>query len=132
MALDRRYKKLEKSLNRKIYKILDFLKQERVRVEVYLVGSLMMRRLNRQYGGQNEITNILSFGIPRGFAQPSGGTRSLGEIYLCPSYIKRQEEDIADLLIHGLLHLIGFNHAAKNDRIIMEKMERKILTWLKR
>ncbi len=131
LALDKRYKKFEKDLTAEVYKILGFLQQEGVKVEVYLIGSLLMRHLNRQYHGRDKPTNILSFSAPRGFIQPPDEPRSLGEIYLCPSYVQRQGEAVINLLIHGLLHLIGFKHATKSDRITMRKMESQITDFIR-
>jgi ssRNA-specific RNase YbeY (16S rRNA maturation enzyme) len=55
----------------------------------------------------------------------------LGEVYLCPSYIKVNGESLEYLAIHGLLHLMGFNHEKNRDRIRMKSTEQKIQKWLK-
>lgn len=128
MALDKRYKKLKKDLTSKTERILLFLKQNGVGLEVYLVGSARIRRLNRQYRGKDAVTNVLAYGAPKDF--PRIGPRFLGEVYLCPPYIKKHGEDIQSLLAHGILHLIGFDHISAGDRVTMEKTEDKLLTWL--
>ncbi len=145
VSLDKRYKKSEKELREKAEKALLFLKQNRfgastelsrmsglttggVAVEVYLVGSSKMKELNKQYRGIDKATNVLAFVSPRDF--PKIKPRFLGEVYLCPAYIRTEGEDIQLLLTHGILHLAGFNHESVNDRITMERIEKKLSAWL--
>lgn len=129
VALDKRYKKLEKDITSKARKILLFLKQDRMGLEIYLVGSVRIRKLNRQYRGEDAVTNVLAYEAPKNFPQIS--PRFLGEIYLCPPYIKKRREDIQSLLAHGILHLIGFNHASRSGRMIMEKVEEAIAAFIR-
>lgn len=128
VALDKRYKKLEKDLTSKAGKILLFLKQDGIGLEIYLVSSARIRTLNRQYRGKDAVTNVLAYEAPKEF--PRIKPRFLGEIYLCPSYIGKHGEDIQSLLAHGILHLIGFNHASRSDKIVMEETEKKLSVWL--
>lgn len=128
-ALDKRYKKLEKDLAAKTQKVLLFLRQSGVGVEVYLTGSPKMRQLNRQYRGRDEATGVLSFGAPEDF--PKTSPNFLGEVYLCPSYIGRHHKDIQALLAHGILHLLGFNHARLSDRITMGKVEEAVAAFIR-
>lgn len=130
VALDKRYKKLEKDLTIRTKKILLFLKQDRVTIEVYLVGSARIRKLNRQYRGKDAMTNVLAYEAPKDF--PRISPRSLGEVYLCPPYIRKRGEDIVSLLTHGILHLVGFAHVSVDDRVTMEKTEKKLSAWLSR
>lgn len=131
VALDKRYKKLEKGLIKTTEKALDFLRQSGVKVEIYLVGTSRIKTLNRQYRGRDEATNVLAYESP-GFPGPQSPLRLLGEIYLCPPYIKGKREDIGFLLIHGLLHLLGFNHQKESDRMTMVRMEKQLIQWLNR
>jgi len=98
--------------------------------EIFLVSSQEMRSLKRKYLGQDKDTNVLAFPYPKDFPQPQT-EKQLGEIYLSPSYIKRHKESIEFMLIHGLLHLLGFNHELKGDRIQMEKLEKELVRELK-
>jgi rRNA maturation RNase YbeY len=130
LALDKRYKKLEKDLTDKARKVLLFLKQRGVSLEIYLVSGAAIGKLNRQHRGEDEPTNVLAYEPPKNF--PVAGSRPLGEIYLSPSHIKKRGEDIVSLLTHGILHLTGFNHTKVSDRMTMEKMEEAIFRWLNR
>ncbi|MBT9151307.1 MAG: Endoribonuclease YbeY [candidate division WS2 bacterium] len=112
--------------------VLDSLGYKRSFIEVNLVTKGVMRSLNYKFKGKDSATNVLSFGVPRGFPDPNKNLlRSLGEVYLDPSYIKSRGENIDYLLIHGLLHLLGFGHERYDDRMKMMKLERKILKWQK-
>ncbi|MEX2033384.1 MAG: rRNA maturation RNase YbeY [Candidatus Colwellbacteria bacterium] len=130
LALDRRYENLEKDLASWTKKILLFLKQNEVILEIYLVGSARIRKLNRQHRGKDITTNVLAYKAPNDF--PRINPRLLGEVYLCPPYIKKRGEDIVSLLAHGILHLVGFDHVNVGDRITMEKTEERLLAWLNR
>ena len=98
--------------------------------EIFIVGSEQMRELKRKYLGQDKDTNVLAFPFPPDFPQVEA-EKQLGEIYLSPGYIKRHKESIEFMLIHGLLHLLGYNHEEESDRIQMEKLEDKLLKELK-
>ena len=67
---------------------------------------------------------------PKGFVLPSKTYKDLGEMYIAPDYIKTKKEDINFLLIHGYLHLLGFNHNKKSDTITMQSKEQKLLREL--
>ncbi len=97
--------------------------------EIFFVSSREMRSLKRKYLGKDEDTNVLAFPYPAIFPQVQR-EKQLGEIYLSPSYIKRHKESIEYMLIHGLLHLLGFNHEVKNDRMQMEKLESRLMDSL--
>ncbi len=84
-------------------------------VEVRWVGGAEMRRINRRFRGKDRMTDILSFGVPPEFARASG---ALGELVICGPVLTRQAKEHAHserhemrvLVIHGLLHLLGFDH----------------------
>jgi probable rRNA maturation factor len=101
----------------------------RVFLEVYLVNGPQIRRLNRIFRGKDKATNVLAFPSD-GFPGPDTQLHFLGEIYLCPNYIRRHGEDTRRLAIHGFLHLLGYTHKKRSDRIKMEDLEDKILVWV--
>ena len=110
-------------------KVLDFLGYKNTVVEVNLVKSSVMRNLNRKFRGKDSTTNVLSFGTPSIFPSHKGFPRLLGEVYLDPTYVSEHNEDIEYLLVHGLLHLLGFDHTRFDDRIRMNRLEDKIIKW---
>jgi probable rRNA maturation factor len=94
-------------------------------VDVFLVDSQTMRKLNRKYRKKDKSTNVLSFPAPLHFP-----IETLGEVYLDPKYIEKHKEDLVFMLVHGVLHILGYDHEKKNDRIKMEKKEVRLLSLL--
>ena len=100
-----------------------------------LVDSPEGRVLNRQYRGKDYATNVLSFPaeLPRGVKLPL-----LGDLVICAPVVAREaaEQDkslrdhYAHLTIHGVLHLLGYEHANDADAERMEALERRILAGL--
>jgi len=90
---------------------------------VVLCSDYMIRKLNRQYRGKDKATDVLSFCF--------GDDDLLGEVYISPRRAEVQarrygvsyEGELKRLLIHGLLHLMGYDHIKRADRIIMEDKE---------
>jgi probable rRNA maturation factor len=104
----------------------------RVEVGIALFGEAEARRLNRDYRGKDYATNVLSFPYA-----PFRGERSamLGDVVLCPAVIAREaraqgkqvRDHFAHLTVHGVLHLVGFDHEDDRDAKRMEAVERRVL-----
>ncbi len=106
-------------------------------ISVRIVDEEEGRALNKQYREQDKATNVLSFpavgvgesGLPPELSQ------SLGDIVICGPVVEReaaeQGKEVAShwahLLVHGTLHLLGYDHEADVDANVMEKLEAKIL-----
>ena len=96
---------------------------------VVLCSDRAIRRLNRDYRRKDRPTDVLSFTF--------GDPDLLGEIYISLQRAKAQarmygltyDEELKRLLIHGLLHLMGYDHIKKADRLIMEERERLYGGW---
>lgn len=104
--------------------------------QVHLVGSSKMSRLNGMYRGKNKPTDVLSFPAPV-FFQKQG---ILGELVICTPVLRRQakeqkhslEAELIVLLVHGLLHLLGFDHEESMPQArAMKRVEGKLMEKIK-
>ena len=90
----------------------------RASVTVTFVGAARMRRLNARWKGADRATDVLAFTL----SLPDGGV--LGDIYICRPVARREAkarripvaEELARLVIHGTLHVIGYDHPEGPDR----------------
>ena len=97
---------------------------------VLLSDDAALRALNAQWRGQDKPTNVLSFPAPEGFG--------LGDIALAFETAEREAREqgktlaahVAHLLVHGFLHLLGYDHETEADAEAMEARERDILAAL--
>ena len=102
-------------------------------IGVRIVGSGESRKLNRRYRGRDKPTNVLSFPAP---AVTSAHT--LGDLVICPEVLraearmqgKKLRAHWAHLVVHGSLHLIGYDHEVPADAPRMERREVRVLRKL--
>ena len=113
------YKPILAKRGRKLAEILKLKKP----IDVFLIDSETMRKLNRKYRKKNKATNVLSFASPLNFP-----TDTLGEIYLDPKYIEKKKEDLVFMLVHGVLHILGYDHVRTRDRMVMERKEAALIS----
>lgn len=115
---------------------LALLRKKNAAISVFLIRDASMRRLNRVFRGKDRPTTVLSFEAGEGFPHPEafGGNRFrgvyLGEVYLAPRHITRKRETVSRMAVHGCLHLLGYTHKKNDDRMEMEKCERRALRCL--
>jgi probable rRNA maturation factor len=76
------------------------------------VGADEMRALKREHLGIDETTDVLSFPIDGRDELPAGVPRALGDVVLCPQVVG---EAWRAPLVHGLLHLLGYDHGAEME-----------------
>jgi len=130
-SLDKRLKRYAKPLRETAEGFFKFYGPvDAGRVDIFLVNASQARKLNRGYRSKDKVTDVIAVEAPP-FPGPRG-ERSLGEVYLNPSSLKEKPYDIRYALIHGLLHLLGFTHQKKSDKMEMEKVEQEALIWLER
>ena len=104
-------------------------------VSIGLVSKNTIQDLNKTYRKKDKPTNVLAFASYPGLKE---STNSLGDIAICPEVLKHEateqfkEENshLAHLFIHGILHLIGFDHEKIAEAKEMEKIEIRILKRL--
>jgi probable rRNA maturation factor len=100
-----------------------------------LAPAAEMAALNQQYRGKAYATNVLSF--PLEFPLESG-IPYIGDIVICPEVVAREaaeqgkplEAHYAHLTVHGVLHLLGYDHETEEEAVEMETLETHILARL--
>ncbi|GAB2574536.1 rRNA maturation RNase YbeY [Dyella jejuensis] len=102
---------------------------------IRIVGTREGRRLNRDYRGKDYATNVLSFPaeLPPGMALPL-----IGDLAICAPVVQREaaeqgkpaRDHWAHMTVHGVLHLLGYDHLADAEAEAMETLETRILAKL--
>ncbi|PTY38894.1 rRNA maturation RNase YbeY [Saccharospirillum sp. MSK14-1] len=106
---------------------------------IRMVDEPESQSLNRDYRGKDKPTNVLSFPfeLPPGI-DDAQAQALLGDLVICVPVLEREaaeqgkttEQHWAHLVIHGALHLLGFDHIDPQDADIMENIERRVLADL--
>ncbi|OGY99202.1 MAG: hypothetical protein A2945_05495 [Candidatus Liptonbacteria bacterium RIFCSPLOWO2_01_FULL_52_25] len=107
--------------------VLQELRVQNTSVDIILLSAKDLARLKKRFGlyKAGTIPDVLAFPEPSNFPHPERhGKRFLGEVYLNREL---DFERLGFLLIHGILHLLGFAHEKKNDILRMEKQERMLM-----
>lgn len=108
-------------------------------VTVRLVGEAEGRELNRGYRGKDYATNVLTFVYGEEEGAPTiEGAPLMGDLVLCLPVVTREAAEqgkpldahLAHLVVHGMLHLQGFDHEDDAEADVMENLEKEILRGL--
>jgi probable rRNA maturation factor len=108
-------------------KFLKLNRKKNYDVSIAFVGDSVMRKLNKAYRGKDKATDVLSF---------AGENNFLGEIIIDYAQIKRQakayknsvQQELVFILIHGLLHLLGYNDKTEKGRNEMERIDKEFVS----
>ena len=114
------------------------LSNKNIGISVSLVGESEIKQLNNKYRHKNKVTDVLSFPMSEKLQVTSYKLQvlDLGDIFICFPFAKKQakgenvdiETKLAQLTVHGFLHLLGYDHErSEKDEIEMFKLENKIL-----
>lgn len=105
-------------------------------VGIVVTGDAQIRALNREYADEDKATDVLSFSLREGeeFVPPDA-TERLGEVVISLETAERQAaeaghalgDEMAHLLVHGILHLLGYDHAEAGDERVMRAREDALL-----
>ena len=113
-----RVKGLPARTTRKVVRAVLSGERREAAVTVTWIGAVAMRRLNAKHMKHDYPTDVLSFALPL----PDG--RLAGDIYICPaealknagSLGVRPREELIRLLVHGMLHVLGYDHPEARGR----------------
>ncbi len=110
-------------------------------VSVAVIGDEAVAELNSRFRGKEGTTDVLSFAMTGvevgegGFVSPPSGKQDLGEVIISYPQAQRQAEglghetkdEIAFLTIHGVFHLLGYDHEVVSEAELMKEMETRAL-----
>lgn len=143
----------QKYLNKVAEKTLQVIKiKKSVEISLVITGEKRIKSLNKKFRGADKITDVLSFGNEEAedkrkgnkfkkaikFINPLSEILYLGEIFICYPQAEKQarqknhsvKKELNILLIHGILHLAGYNHKEEYEKSEMKIIEKKILAVL--
>ncbi|MFA5714533.1 MAG: rRNA maturation RNase YbeY [Candidatus Paceibacterota bacterium] len=127
--LSKKYRKIDKNFLKKVAQKI--LKAEGVKsneeISIAIIDSLEIKKLNKQYRKKNRPTDVLSFGKVR---------EEIAEIVICPEEVEKNGKDfkkeLIEVLIHGVLHLLSYDHEKKkSDAEVMFKKQKEYLSKVK-
>lgn len=119
-------------MKRAIHKVLKELGYTPDSVSVFFANEREMREIKRKSTGKMvESVDVLSFEEPEGFPHPESAQRFLGEVFVNKERYGNDPDRLIFLVIHGILHLIGFRHDRKRDTIEMQRIEKELCRKVK-
>jgi probable rRNA maturation factor len=92
-------------------------------VGLAVVGMSEMARLNADHRGKPDPTDVLSFPLDMRDPLPDGVPRQLGDVVICPAVAVAQGTPIEHLLVHGALHLLGWDHEADEGEMLARQAQ---------
>ena len=112
--------------------------QRNARVTLRFVGSAEGRRLNRQFRRRDYATNVLTFVYDGSSHADTRDAPLAGDIVICVPVVRREataqrlplRAHFAHLVVHGMLHLQGYDHEVDGEAAVMERLECRILARL--
>ena len=118
-----------------IASIPELRRRRQAQINIRIVATGEGRRFNNQFRGKDYATNVLSFPYA---PLPGAKTALLGDLVICAPVVareaaeqgKRPRDHYAHLTIHGVLHLLGYDHETQAEAEQMEALERRILVGM--
>ena len=110
---------------------------DQAELSMAFVGEPAMADVNRRYAGSDEPTDVLAFPMDDGPSRVSkdGPPVLVGDVVICPAVAARNaaghsgtyEHELALLVVHGILHLLGMDHTEAGEAAVMQRRERELL-----
>ena len=118
-----------------LYYALDELEIKNAVFSIIFVSETRIREINRDYRNKGTVTDVISFAFEETGKRVYNDFRLLGEVYICiPQMIKQATEyghsekrELCFLALHGLLHLLGYDHETKEDEKVMFALQEMLL-----
>ena len=122
-------KSINKTLLKKtLIKTMEYLNIENRHIDITFINDSQMKMLNRKYAKKNISTDVLSFSV-EGYDK-----EFLGNIFISLNYAKKNTfnnsnslvKEVKILCIHGILHLLGYDHSNKKSEKVMFDLQEKL------
>ncbi|MBD3310878.1 MAG: rRNA maturation RNase YbeY [Candidatus Magasanikbacteria bacterium] len=127
----------EKKIQKIVEMVFKNLKKTQSKTSIHFVGSDKMKSLNKRFRAVKKDTDVLAFTMNEGDKMPirSG---EIGDIFISVPYVRKNakkfsvpyKQELSRIIVHGLLHLLGFDHQNKKEAekmfALQEKMVKKI------
>ena len=118
-----------------IKRVLEHERVENAYFEIIFVDEKEIRRINKEYRHIDKVTDVISFALEDKADNIDMEMRILGDIYICiprmltqaSTYGHSPKRELSFLTVHGLLHLLGYDHMTKEDEKIMFELQELIL-----
>ena len=104
-------------------------------LNIVIVDNDRIRQINKEYRNKDAVTDVISFAFEEVEDVKYDDVRFLGEIYISYERCKEQaseyghsiRREFSYLAVHGLLHLLGYDHMTEEDKKVMRALEEEIL-----
>lgn len=128
-----------KRLRARARRLLGAVGEDRSELSIALVDDSEMCELNTEWRGKRRATDVLAFPLREGEGADRCG-RLLGDVVIGVETARRQararhralDDELTRLLVHGVLHLLGFDHGRETEARVMRAEERRLLGLLRR
>ena len=133
--------KLDKELDELKDMLSDFCKREdlgNVIFNIIIIDNPTIHKINKEYRDKDAPTYVISFALEddKTVIEPDG-VRILGDIYISIDKVHEQaleyghsfKRELSFLAVHGLLHLLGYDHMEKSDEEVMFKKQEEVLNY---
>lgn len=133
--------KLDKELDELKDMLSDFCKREdlgNVIFNIIIIDNPTIHKINKEYRDKDAPTDVISFALEddKTVIEPDGA-RILGDIYISIDKVHEQaleyghsfKRELSFLAVHGLLHLLGYDHMEKSDEEVMFKKQEEVLNY---
>lgn len=133
--------KLDKELDELKDMLSDFCKREdlgNVIFNIIIIDNPTIHKINKEYRNKDAPTDVISFALEddKTVIEPDG-VRILGDIYISIDKVHEQaleyghsfKRELSFLAVHGLLHLLGYDHMEKSDEEVMFKKQEEVLNY---
>jgi probable rRNA maturation factor len=126
--------KIPSALIRNLVKEILPMEKKDFSLDIIFFSDKEMTKLNKKFTKRDQTTDVLSFNLQE------KGNDFLGEIYISLDQAKRQakeygvalKEELCRLVVHGVLHLLGYDHKSIRERKVMREKEEKYFSGMKK